>query len=228
MTNLRNLGLALLAATVILVLTPSTGWGQNVYGTITGTVTDASGAVISGAAVTLTNLDNGEKHNIQTNASGNYTFVNLLPGRYKLEGEKPGFKKFVREPIDVEIEAGLRVDIALPIGAQSETVEVTSETPLLQPETNSLGQVVEQRTVTELPLNGRNPLAMVAMVPGVVPQGQPSAGNSSTGNPVGANPFAAGDFTAGDCQILSGVKRSVSSRFICARQPRISCARHSL
>ena len=207
MTNLRNLGLALLAATVILVLTPSTGWGQNVYGTITGTVTDASGAVISGAAVTLTNLDNGEKHNIQTNASGNYTFVNLLPGRYKLEGEKPGFKKFVREPIDVEIEAGLRVDIALPIGAQSETVEVTSETPLLQPETNSLGQVVEQRTVTELPLNGRNPLAMVAMVPGVVPQGQPSAGNSSTGNPVGANPFAAGDFQigggqAGQSQIL--------------------------
>jgi hypothetical protein len=133
--------------------------------------------------------------------------VNLLPGRYKLEGEKPGFKKFVREPIDVEIEAGLRVDIALPIGAQSETVEVTSETPLLQPETNSLGQVVEQRTVTELPLNGRNPLAMVAMVPGVVPQGQPSAGNSSTGNPVGANPFAAGDFQigggqAGQSQIL--------------------------
>ena len=207
MTNLRTLGLALLAATVILVLTPSSGWGQNVYGTITGTVTDASGAVISDAAVTLTNLDNAEKHSIQTNASGNYTFVNLLPGRYKIEGEKAGFKKFVREPIDVEIEAGLRVDIALPIGAQSETVEVTSETPLLQPETNSLGQVVEGRTVTELPLNGRNPLAMVAMVPGVVPQGQPSAGNSSTGNPVGANPFAAGDFQigggqAGQSQIL--------------------------
>lgn len=207
MTNLRNFGLALLAATVLLTLTPSAVWGQNVYGTITGTVTDASGAVISDAAVTLTNLDNGEKHSIQTNASGNYTFVNLLPGRYKIEGEKAGFKKFVREPIDVEIESGLRVDIALPIGAQSETVEVTSETPLLQPETNSLGQVVEQRTVTELPLNGRNPLAMVALVPGVVPQGQPSAGNSSTGNPVGANPFAAGDFQigggqAGQSQIL--------------------------
>src|SRR3984885_4202301 len=207
MTNLRNLGLALLAATVLVALTPSVGWGQNVYGTITGTVTDASGAVISDAAVTLTNLDNGEKHSIQTNASGNYTFVNLLPGRYKIEGEKAGFKKFVREPIDVEIEAGLRVDIALLVGAQSETVEVTSETPLLQPETNSLGQVVEQRTITELPLNGRNPLAMVAMAPGVVPQGQPSAGNSSGGNPVGANPFAMGDFQigggqAGQSQIL--------------------------
>src|ERR1700728_3433963 len=200
MTNLRNLGLALLAATVLVALTPWVGWGQNVYGTITGTVTDASGAVISDAAVTLTNLDNGEKHSIQTNASDNYTFVNLLPGRYKIEGEKAGFKKFVREPIDVEIEAGLRVDIALPIGATSETVEVTSETPLLQPETNSLGQVVEGRTVTELPLNGRNPLAMVALVPGIVPQGEPSAGNNSGGNPVGANPFAMGDFQVGGGQ----------------------------
>jgi len=200
MTNLRNLGLALLAAIVLVALTPLAGWGQNVYGTLAGTVTDASGAVIDGAAVTLTNLDNAEKHSMATNASGNYTFVNLLPGRYKLEGEKAGFKRVVREPIDVEIEAGLRVDIALPIGAQNETVEVTSETPLLQPETNSLGQVVEQRTVTDLPLNGRNPLAMVALVPGIVPQGQPSAGNSSGGNPVGANPFAMGDFQVGGGQ----------------------------
>src|SRR5207244_4428068 len=120
-----------------------------------------------------------------------------LPGRYKLEGEKTGFKKFVREPILVQIESGLRVDISLPVGAQTETVEVTGASPLLQPETNSLGQVIEQRTVTELPLNGRNPLALVQLVPGVVPQGAPSAGNSSTSNPVGANPFALGDFQVG-------------------------------
>ena len=97
----------------------------------------------------------------------------------------------------VEIESGLRVDFALQVGTQSETVEVSSEAPLLQPETNSLGQVVESRTVTDSPLNGRNPLALVALSPGVVPQGQPSAGNSSTGNPVGANPFALGDFQIG-------------------------------
>jgi hypothetical protein len=95
----------------------------------------------------------------------------------------------------------------LEVGALNQTVEVTAEAPLLQPETSSLGQVVEQRSVTELPLNGRNPLALVALTAGVVPQGQPSAGNSSTGNPVGANPFAAGDFQigggqAGQSQIL--------------------------
>jgi hypothetical protein len=197
MANLGKLGLIFLAAAVILALTPTAGWGQNVYGTMAGTVTDTSGAAVANAMVTLTNLDNAQKRSIETDASGNYTFVSILPGRYKLEGEKTGFKKFLREPIEVQIESGLRVDIALQVGAQTETVEVTSEVPLLQPETNSLGQVVEQRTVTELPLNGRNPLALVELVPGVVPQGQPSAGNSSTSNPVGANPFALGDFQVG-------------------------------
>src|SRR6202140_1076287 len=207
MSNLGKLALILLAVVTVLAVTPRAVLGQNVYGTITGTVTDSSGAAISDATVVLTNLDNGEKHSIQSDPSGNYTFVNILPGRYKLEGEKTGFKKFVREPILVEIQRGLRVDVALQVGSQSETVEVTSEVPLLQPETNSLGQVVEQRSVTELPLNGRNPLALVELVPGIVPQGTPSAGNASGGNPVGANPFALGDFQvgggmAGQSQIL--------------------------
>src|SRR5207302_10928923 len=106
-----------------------------------------------------------EKHNMETDASGYYTFVNILPGRYKVEVEKSGFKKAVRHPIIVEIESGLKVDITLPVGAQTETVEVSAEAPLLQPETNSLGQAVDQRNVTEMPLNGRNPCARVATLP---------------------------------------------------------------
>jgi hypothetical protein len=207
MANLRNLGLAFLAAIVLLALTPPAGRSQNVYGTIAGTVTDTSGAAVANATVMLTNLDTAQKRSIETDSSGNYTFVNILPGRYKLEGEKTGFKKFVREPIVVQIESGLRVDVSLQVGAQTEIVEVTGEAPFLQPETTSLGQVIEQRQITEMPLNGRNPLALVGLVPGVVPQGTPSAGNSSGGNPVGANPFALGDFQvgggmAGQSQIL--------------------------
>src|SRR5438874_5283991 len=200
MLHLRKLWFAFLVAIIVLALAPTSGWSQNVYGTIAGTVTDTSGAAVANAIVTLTNLDTAQKRSIETDSSGNYTFVNILPGRYKLEGEKTGFKKFVREPILVQIESGLRVDISLPVGAQTETVEVTGEAPLLQPETASLGQVVEQRAVTELPLNGRNPLALIGIVPGVVPQGTPSAGNSSGGNPVGANPFALGDFQVGGGQ----------------------------
>jgi hypothetical protein len=188
-------------------LIPKASYGQNVYGSIAGTITDPSGAVVAGVNVTLKNLATNETHSMQTSSGGEYTFVNVLPGRYSVEAEKAGFKKIVRTPIVVEIESGLRVDIGLEVGAVNQTVEVTAEAPLLQPETSSLGQVVEQRSVTELPLNGRNPLALVALTAGVVPQGQPSAGNSSTGNPVGANPFAAGDFQigggqAGQSQIL--------------------------
>ena len=106
----------------------------------------------------------------------------------------------MRQQIVVEIDSGLIVDIYFEVGELTQTVEVTSAAPLLQPETASLGQVVETRSVTELPLNGRNPLALVSLTAGVVPQGQPSAGNSSMGNPVGANPFAAGDFQVGGGQ----------------------------
>src|SRR5579863_328279 len=204
--NIRRSGLFLLAA-LIWAAIPVVAWSQNVYGRISGTVSDSSGASIGDTTVTLTNLDNNQKQQMATSASGGYSFVNIQPGRYKIQADKSGFKNFVREPIIVEIESGLKIDIVLPVGAASETVEVTGQAPLLQPETNSLGQVIEQRTVTDLPLNGRNPIALAELVPGVVPQGQPSAGNSSTGNPVGANPFALGDFQmgggmAGQSQIL--------------------------
>ncbi|MBV9499304.1 MAG: TonB-dependent receptor, partial [Acidobacteriaceae bacterium] len=207
---MRNLGKARVvfaAAVLVWALVPRPSFGQNVYGSIAGTVTDASGSVVDAAKITLTNTATGESRSVLTNSGGDYTFVNILPARYKVEAEKAGFKKVVREPIIVDIESGLRVDLTLEVGAVTQTVEVTAAAPLLQPETSSLGQVVEQRTVTELPLNGRNPLALVALTAGVVPQGQPSAGNSSTGNPVGANPFAAGDFQigggqAGQSQIL--------------------------
>ncbi len=200
MPNLSKIGFILVLSIVVLFTAPSAAWSQNVYGTIAGTVTDASGAAVTDAAITLTDLDTGVARTNQTNSSGNYTFVNVVPARYKIEGVKTGFKKFVRQPVVVEIESGLRVDISLEVGELSQTVEVTSAAPLLQPETASLGQVVETRTVTDLPLNGRNPLAMVGLAAGVVPQGAPSAGNSSMGNPVGANPFAAGDFQVGGGQ----------------------------
>ena len=204
MLDRRSLSIAVI---LFLALSVPTAWGQNVYGKISGIVTDSSGAAIADANVTLTNLGTSEKHSQRSSTSGEYTFVNVLPGRYRMEAEKTGFKTVAREPIVVEIESGLRVDMALQVGATTETVEVTGETPLLQSDTQSLGQVVEGRTVTESPLNGRNPLALVALVPGVVPQGAPSGGNYSGGSPVGANPFALGDFQigggqAGQSQIL--------------------------
>jgi hypothetical protein len=174
--------------------------GQTFFGSISGTVLDATGAAVPAATVTLTNLGTSEKRTMQSDTAGSYTFVNLVPGRYRIEAERSGFKRFTREPIVVEVQSAVRIDIPMELGAVTQTVEVTAATPLLQPQTSDLGQVVAGRSVTDIPLNGRNPLALVSLVPGVVPQGNPSNGNAAGGNPVGANPFAFGDFQIGGGQ----------------------------
>ena len=164
---------------------------QTAFGTITGTVTDSSGAPVPAVGVTLTSLATGEKRTMQSGSDGGYQFVNINTGNYKLDAEKSGFKHFTRQTIEVEVQNSLKIDVALQVGELSQQVEVTAQTPLLQPETSSLGQVVEQRKVNELPLNGRNPLNLVALVPSVVPQG------GSMQNPNGTNPFAWGNYQIG-------------------------------
>jgi len=161
---------------------------QTAYGQVTGTVTDQSGAAIADAQVTLTNVGTTEKRSQTTGADGLYIFVNLLPGKYRVDAEKTGFKRVSNPEVIVEVAQTARIDLALQVGAQSETVEVTAITPLLQPETSSLGQVVEERKANELPLNGRNVFSLVALAPSVVPQG--SAGST----PVGVNPFGWGNY----------------------------------
>ncbi len=165
--------------------------GQSTYGSITGLVTDPSGAAIGDARVTLTNLGTAEKRIQPTGADGLYSFVNLIPGNYRIEVEKAGFKRITQEPVVVQVQQSSKIDVALPIGQATETVEVTSETPLLQSETSSLGQVVEQRKANELPLNGRNIYSLAAVAPSVIPQG------NTTGSPVGKNPFDFANYQIG-------------------------------
>jgi hypothetical protein len=184
----------------LLALWPRAGWGQTVYGTLAGTVLDSSGAAVPGTTVTLTNIGTSEKRTMQSDTAGFYTFVNLFPGNYRLEAEKAGFKHFKREPILVEVGSALRIDLPMEVGAVTQTIEVTAATPLLQAQSSDLGEVVESRTVTEMPLNGRNVISLAQLSPGIQPQGPPSGGNSSMSNPVGANPFASGDFQIGGSQ----------------------------
>ena len=139
----------------------------------------------------LTNLGTAEKRTQPTGSDGLYSFVNLIPGSYRIEVEKPGFKRVTQEPVVVQVQQNSKIDLALPIGQATETVEVTSETPLLQSETSSLGQVVEQRKANELPLNGRNIYSLAAIAPSVIPQG------NTTGSPVGKNPFDFANYQIG-------------------------------
>jgi hypothetical protein len=169
-------------------------FGQTFYGSVVGSVTDASGSAVPQAAVTLTNLGTAERRGMVTDASGNYQFVNLVPGQYKIDVEKTGFRRFAREPITVEVQSAVRIDVPMQIGDVTQVIEVSAQTPLLQTENASLGQVVESRKVLEMPLNGRNVFGLVALVPGVVPGGQ------SGTTPTGTNPFAWGNYQIGGGQ----------------------------
>src|SRR5713101_101716 len=166
-------------------------FAQSTYGTISGSVVDFSGAAIADAQVTLTNLGTSEKRTQSTGSDGLYTFVNLFAGKYKIDAEKTGFKRTSRTDIVVEVQQTSRIDLTMQVGEVTQTVEVTGETPLLQPETSSLGQVVEQRQTDELPLNGRNIFNLAFVAPSVVPQG------NSYGTPVGKNPFDFANFQVG-------------------------------
>src|SRR5258708_10506750 len=118
-------------------------------------------------------------------------FVNLIHGKYRVDIEKQGFKHSARPGVVVQGQQDTRIDAALTVGQVSETVEVTSESPLLQAETSSLGQVVEERKANELPLNGRNIFNLITVSPAAVAQG------GSGGSPVGQNPFSWGNYQVG-------------------------------
>jgi hypothetical protein len=191
---IRKLSPAVLTLTLLITFIatfPSRTTAQTFYGSIIGNVADSSGAVVPNAKVTLTSLGTSERRVVETGPDGNYQFVNLVPGRYRVEIEKAGFKRYTRPEIVVEVQAAVRIDTMLETGDVNEVVEITSQTPLLQPDTTSLGQVVDSRKVLEMPLNGRNVLNLVALAPGVVPQGQ------SMQNPTGTNIFAWGNYQIG-------------------------------
>ena len=144
---------------------------QTFFGSIVGTVSDTSGAIIPGASVTLTSLGTSERRTAETNSSGFYQFLNLVPGRFKVEVEKAGFKHLTRDEVLVETQAAVRIDATMQIGEVGQTVEVTAQTPLLQAENSSIGTEVSQRAVNEMPLNGRNVLNLIELAAGAVPQG---------------------------------------------------------
>ncbi len=182
----------------MLLLFAATLRAQQTSGAAVGTVTDNTGAVVSGASITLTNVDTGDRRTAATNANGDYQFVNLLPGNYRIDVEASGFKHFIRTNVIVQVQGNTRVDAPLELGNVSETVEVTSQAPLVETQQATLGQMVAGRTVTELPLNGRNVFNLLALSPGVVPQGGTQASNAVSG--MNGNGFSTGNY-----QISGGI-----------------------
>ena len=157
----------ILYSLVALLLSTSPVFGQESRGTILGRVVDSSGAVIPGADVRATNVATGVAAAGRTNPAGNYALPYLLSGTYTIQAELAGFKRFVREGIQVRIADAVEVNIQMEVGDVAESVEVRAETPLLSTAEASLGQVIDERRVLELPLLAGNPMDLVHLAPGV-------------------------------------------------------------
>lgn len=141
---------------------------QDTRGMLLGRVVDSSGAVVPNVNVRATNESTGTSASGRTNDSGNYVIPYLLPGIYSVQAELSGFKKFVRAGIQVRVNDSVGLEIALQPGDISERVEVTTDAPLLETNSASVGQIVDQRRLTELPVVGGNPFQLVQLAPGVM------------------------------------------------------------
>ena len=145
---------------------------------LSGTVRDNSGAVVPGAAVTLTNEATGVNYRQKTTQAGLFSFAALPVGPYSVNVAATGFKTSLLSKNTLVVNTPLTVDVALEVGQLTEVVNVESKAELLQTSNATMGNVVTSKEVTEIPLNGRNPLTLLVLEPGVV---QRSAGAAGSG-----------------------------------------------
>jgi len=164
MFHAKSLGFML----VLSLALPLTLFAQVNTGTILGTVADPSGAAIANARITATNEDTAFERSTQSLADGSY-LIPLLPigPKYKVVVEAPGFKSFTQSGIELLLNQNVRIDVRVQVGVTTESVQVNGQAPLVDTQSATGGEVVESRRMSELPLNGRNPLQLAGLVPGV-------------------------------------------------------------
>jgi hypothetical protein len=168
--GIRSLSaIAALTVVVLLVLvTPQASLSQGITGSISGTVTDPSGAAIGKATVTISNVDTGATRIIQTSDAGTYEVTQLLPGNYNVKVDKVGFKVFEQKAITIQIDQVAVVNAQLPVGSEQTTVTVTSAPAVIQTQDSSVGQVIDSQAIQNTPLNGRlSVMGLIALSPGV-------------------------------------------------------------
>ncbi|MGH9162983.1 MAG: carboxypeptidase regulatory-like domain-containing protein, partial [Vicinamibacteraceae bacterium] len=144
---------------------------QTINATLTGTVTDPAAAVIPDVVVTATNVATNVTSAARTNQSGLYTFPALPPGEYVVAVEHPGFRRFIRDGLVLQIAQATRLDIPLEVGAVTDEVRVAADAPLVRSTSSELGQVIDYQQIQSLPLNGRSFQQLITLTPGAVPRG---------------------------------------------------------
>ena len=182
---------------VLFALAPA--WAS-ITGSISGVVTDKSGAVLSGASVIATDTLTGVQTTVKTDAKGFYNLPTLAVGTYDLEIRQAGFKTYRQTRIVIDANSAIRVDAILQVGAISEKVEVTTDAAQVETQSTQMGEVIEGSKMTSVPLNGRNYIDLLALQPGVSPYK-----NDDTTSGVGVDPTTlSGDQTNGTQSVNGG------------------------
>ncbi|HMJ61890.1 MAG TPA: carboxypeptidase-like regulatory domain-containing protein, partial [Bryobacteraceae bacterium] len=190
--------------------------GQVNTSSITGLLTDETGAVVQHATLTVTQEGTGMVRTVTSSESGEYVVQQLSPGRYSIKVEAKGFQSAIANNVSLDIAQRARVDFSLHVGAVSQQVEVTGRAEVMDTDTASLGQTIERRTVQDLPLNGRNYLTLGSLSPGVIPQIPQAQGPAS---------FVASTTGRSERSILVGGQRESSTSYLLdgveLRNPRV-------
>jgi Carboxypeptidase regulatory-like domain/TonB dependent receptor len=159
-----------LVLVMVLVVACAVGIrAQDISASIHGTVTDESGGIVSGAKVTAINTDTGFQRGTVSSSQGAYVLVELPVGRYRVEAEAQGFKKYVQEGISLDVNQQATVAVHLAVGTATQEIQVTSDAPMIESTSTNLGQTVGEREILDLPLNGRNFTQLGLLQTGVVP-----------------------------------------------------------
>ena len=205
MRKMKSLGLGLVfMALVALLCSANAAWGQDVTATITGTVSDPSGAPIVGASVTAKEIDRGTIWTAQTNEAGLYILVRIPIGAYELKAEIKGFKTAVHPPLTLDLNQTARVDFKMAVGQVTEAIEVSSEAPLLQADSAAVSTIIDAATNEALPLATRNYVQLTLLSPGAVTP-DPSSFNNGDNTANGGRPFINGNREQSNNFILDGM-----------------------
>ena len=180
-------GLVLLSA-LLLLISAGTAFGQGATGTILGTVTDSTGAVLPNVKVTVTNTATNSIFRTVSNSAGDYNAPSLNPGMYTVTAEAPGFQKSLTSGFPLAVDQKVRIDLQMKPGAVSETTEVTAQALTLDTDSAALSQLMSQQQVGELPLNGRNFMQLLLVGAGAVTVGgEQGTMRQGVGNAVSIN-----------------------------------------
>jgi hypothetical protein len=218
MSNSRTRGVGLWLALILVLGLNESAFAQTGAASITGLLTDQSGAAAPGVTVTATNQATNVPYTAVSNDAGNYTITSVPVGTYVVKAELSGFKTAATKPIDLEAKQIARLDFKLQIGSLEDTVEVTAESPVLQSESATVGEVISGNTVNSLPLNGRNTGQLSLLLPGVVTTNPQSFVNQSRSFS-GGRPYVNGNREQTNNYIIDGVDMNESIDNIVAYQP---------